>query len=174
MLVCPHCGAANSPGVVFCVRCQTNVHYHKLIPAQPERQLSLDQSKLRSEIERMNGLMVFCASVALIVGLFVLLHFISFSQTPDGGFVGMAWMFAWFVWVPFIFFPAVGVYMAWDRRRKLTGRFRELGRKDNDNAGESPRHSLLERCSNCGAEVMFVTSKCPNCQKEDVNHDAAC
>lgn len=31
---------------------------------------------------------------------------------------------------------------------------------------ESPARGLLERCPNCGAEVMFITKTCPNCQKE--------
>jgi uncharacterized protein YacL len=125
-----------------------------------------EQTKLRSEIERMNRLMVVFASIALIVGLFVLFRFISFSKTPEA--VGMVWMLAWFLWVPFIFFPAVGVFMARDRKEKLMERLGELDKKDDDHAGESPRHRLLERCPNCGAEVMFVNSTCPSCQKENV------
>ena len=27
MIKCPHCGAMNSPGVVFCKTCQTNIHF---------------------------------------------------------------------------------------------------------------------------------------------------
>ena len=62
-----------------------------------------EQSKLRSEIGRMNRMMVVFASIALVVGLFVLSRFVSFSKTPEGGFASMAWMFAWFLWAPFIF-----------------------------------------------------------------------
>jgi hypothetical protein len=69
--------------------------------------------------------MIVFAGIALVVGLLVLSCFQSYSQTP-GGFEGMALMFAWFVWVPFIFFPAIGVLMAWYRRQKLTARLRGL------------------------------------------------
>jgi len=93
-----------------------------------------EETKLRIEIERMNRMMLIFGSVALIVGLFVFLRLKSFSETPDGGFVVMAWMFAWFLWVPFIFFPAVGVFMAWDRKQKLTARLSELDKKDDDHA----------------------------------------
>jgi hypothetical protein len=136
--------------------------------AAAQRSMTPEQTRLRSEIERMNRLMVVFASIALIVGLFVLFRFISFSKRPEGGSVGMVWMLAWFLWVPFIFFPAVGVFMAWDRKEKLTKRLGELDKKDEDHEEESPRHRLLERCLNCGAEVMFVTRTCPNCQKENV------
>ena len=44
MLICPHCGAGNSPGVVFCAKCQTNVHYRKPSP-------SLEELALQREAE---------------------------------------------------------------------------------------------------------------------------
>ena len=82
----------------------------------------------------MNAIMSVFVVVALVVGLFILSRFVSYSETPDGGFAAMALMFRWFLWVPFIFFPAVGAFMAWDRRQKLTARLGELGKKDDDNA----------------------------------------
>jgi hypothetical protein len=91
-----------------------------------------EQTELRNEIHRMNKLMVVFASIALVAGLVVLLRSVSYSKTPEGGFAGMALMFAWFLWVPFIFFPAVGVFMAWDRKHRLTARLSDLDKKDDD------------------------------------------
>ena len=91
-----------------------------------------EQTKLRSEIKRMNWFMAIFGWIALAACLFVLFKFVSFSKTSDGVYVGMAWMFAWFLWVPFIFFPAVGTFMAWDRKHKLRARLSELNEKDDE------------------------------------------
>jgi hypothetical protein len=80
----------------------------------------------------MNTLMVVFAAVALIVGLFVLSRFVSYSETPEGGFAGMLLMFGWFLWVPLILFPLVGVFMAWSKKQKLTARLSESGKNDDD------------------------------------------
>ena len=90
------------------------------------------ETKLRGEIKRMNWLMAIFGWVTLTAGLFVLFRFISFSKTPDGIYAGMEWMFAWFLWVPLIFFPAVGVFMACDRKYKLKARLSELDKKEDD------------------------------------------
>jgi hypothetical protein len=97
--------------------------------------MSPEEMKLRSEIARLNTLMVVFAVVALIVGLFMLFRFLSYSETPEDGFAGMLWMFGWFLWVPLILFPIVGVFIAWTQKQKLTARLSASEKNDDDTPG---------------------------------------
>ena len=130
MITCPHCGATNRPGVVFCAQCQTNVHYRKKV-SDAEQQLTPEEAALTAKKRRAEAVLWGCIAVIAIAGLIVGGVLLSVSSTPEGGFAGMVIMNGVMLLGPILLIPAMGgIVMALRQKWKVEAELRELKRED--------------------------------------------
>jgi len=126
MIPCPHCGAANSPRVVFCAQCQTNVHWRKPPPAEPGRALTPEESMLIDKIGRAKAVLGGCVSIMAIVALFVA----GTPDTPERGLFGVFIALGAALWVPMLLAPVLGILMAVQAKCTAEAQLRDLHKQE--------------------------------------------
>jgi len=119
MIPCPHCGASNSSGAIFCAQCQTNVHWRKPPPAAPKSALTTEESRLMDKIGRAQAVLWGCVAIVAIGALIV-------AGTPGGGLLGVFIALGGALWVPLLLVPLLGIFMAIQSKRTAEAQLRDL------------------------------------------------
>ena len=112
MIICPHCGATNARSVVFCVQCQTNVHYRKPLPDRSSQPLTAEESALVAKQERAGSILGICCSIVVVTVLILAGLFFGLPNNTEGGYAGMSITFGVMLFGPLLLIPIIGVVLS--------------------------------------------------------------
>jgi hypothetical protein len=133
MTTCPHCGASNSSGGIFCVACKKNVRYRgvpPIIAQEASRPLTEEESALVERKGRAEALLWICVSVIVLAVLVVAGLVLSLPDIPESGFAEMRIMFGCITFGPLILIPIIGIVIAAKSMGAAEGGLRELQKSD--------------------------------------------
>jgi hypothetical protein len=131
MTTCPHCGAGNSPGVVYCAHCHLNVHNRGVPPRiapEPPRPLTEEERVLVDKKVRAQILLAICVGIIAVAVVVVARAFLSLpnSHTPESGFAGMIFLGACVIYGPLLLIPVIGIVFAVKWKRAAEARLHQL------------------------------------------------